>query len=93
MMRDFKVLSTDERSCMSVLLPKQVNPTNEHYHYVFLIETSNVDAWNGIEEFAELLVTHESLHAVLNLRVSHDAAKKLDDLPFEDRFCITDQAE
>lgn len=91
MMRDFKVLGTDECSCMSVMLPKQPNSANEHYHYVFLIESGNVDAWVGVEEFAELLVTHESLHAVLNLRVSHDAAVKLDALQFENKFCITDQ--
>ena len=76
---------------MSVMLPKQVNSTNEHYHYMFLIESANLGTWVGVEEFAELLVTHESVHAVLNLRVNHDAAMKLDDLPFEDKFCITDQ--
>jgi len=90
-LREFKIVGTNEPACMCVLLPKEVNSENEHYHYTILIESMNASTWKGIEEFADLLVTHESMHSTLNLRVGHDAAVKLDDLRFEDKFGIVDE--
>ncbi len=90
-LQEFKIVDTDEPECMSVLLPKQVNSKTEHYHYTILIESANAEAWAGIEEFADLLITHESMHSVLNLRIGHDAAVKLNDLPFEDKFGIVSE--
>jgi len=64
--------------------PGIVVGVNENYYGMYVPSLKTIFLTSLTNEFnAEWIISHETLHHVLEHRISHDASVKLDDVDFE----------